>query len=140
MVDVLMSAYNAENTIERAVNSVLDQTYQRFKLYVFDDCSTDSTYDILKDISDPRLIVIHSNKNIGTYASKNYMLKNFCKSPYIALHDADDISEPRRLQLQVLIWHALGLLSMRYWSTQGRTRYQTTCFPVAKERTHTHRS
>mgnify|MGYP003678477012 FL=1 len=101
MVDVLMSAYNAENTIERAVNSVLDQTYQRFKLYVFDDCSTDSTYDILKDISDPRLIVIHSNKNIGTYASKNYMLKNFCKSPYIALHDADDISEPRRLQLQV---------------------------------------
>lgn len=102
MIDVLMSAYNAESTIERAVNSVLDQTYQRFNLYVFDDCSTDSTCDILGRISDPRLTVIRSDKNIGTYASKNYMLKNFCTSPYVALHDADDISEPRRLQIQAL--------------------------------------
>ncbi len=102
VIDVLMSAYNAEKTIEKAVNSVLDQTYQRFNLYVFDDCSTDSTHNILKQVRDPRLTVIRSNKNIGTYASKNYMLKNFCKSPYIALHDADDVSGPRRLQLQIL--------------------------------------
>ena len=102
MIDVLMSAYNAEKTIEKAVNSVLRQTYEKFNLYVFDDCSADSTYDILGKMRDPRLTVIRSNKNIGTYASKNYMLKNFCDSPYIALHDADDISDPQRLQIQII--------------------------------------
>ncbi len=101
MVDILLSAYNAEDTIEKAINSILNQTYKDFNLYVFDDCSTDSTLSILKKIDDPRLTIFHSDTNMGTYASKNYMLKNHCKSEYIALHDADDTSEPERLEKQV---------------------------------------
>lgn len=100
-IDVLMSAYNAEDTIEKAVQSVLDQTYRNFNLYVFDDCSTDSTLQVLKKFDDPRLIVLHSDTNMGTYASKNYMLKKHCKSEYVALHDADDTSEPQRLERQM---------------------------------------
>jgi glycosyltransferase involved in cell wall biosynthesis len=100
MIDILLSAYNAEKTIKRAVDSILQQTYEEFSLYVFNDASTDSTGQILKSIKDDRLIVINSNKNIGTYASKNFMLKNYCKNNFIALHDADDTSEPERLERQ----------------------------------------
>ena len=97
-----MCSYNSEETIAEAVESVLNQTYKKFNLYLFDDHSQDKTLDILKKYSyDRRLTIISSKENIGTYAAKNYILKNFCKSPYVALHDSDDYSEPTRFEKQL---------------------------------------
>ena len=46
-----MPAYNAENTIEKAIESILQQTYTNFELIVIDDCSTDHTVEIIRKIA-----------------------------------------------------------------------------------------
>jgi glycosyltransferase involved in cell wall biosynthesis len=102
MIDVIMCSYNSEETIAEAVKSVLSQTFKDFNLYVFDDNSQDKTLNILKRYThDERLTVVSAKKNVGTYAGKNYILKNFCTSSYVALHDSDDYSEPTRFEKQV---------------------------------------
>ena len=108
MIDVIMCAYNSENTIERAIDSILNQTFRDFNLFVFDDGSTDATHERILGFRDERLNVIRSSKNIGTYAAKNCVLNEFCGSPYIALHDADDFSEPQRFEKQIEFMEGTG--------------------------------
>ena len=47
-ISVLMSVYNSEKTIEESINSVLNQTFSDFEFLINDDCSTDSTLEIIK--------------------------------------------------------------------------------------------
>jgi glycosyltransferase involved in cell wall biosynthesis len=101
MLDVILCCYNSENTIEECVESILSQTYKSFKLYIFDDCSTDKTIEKIKQFKDNRITIISSKVNVGTYAGKNIALKAFCDSPYVALHDSDDISEKTRFEKQL---------------------------------------
>ncbi|MDB7513160.1 glycosyltransferase family 2 protein, partial [Enterococcus faecium] len=51
MISVIIPTFNAEKSIERAVESILNQTYQDFEIIICDDCSSDRTWDILKKIS-----------------------------------------------------------------------------------------
>ena len=64
MIDVVMCAYNSESTIREAVDSVLNQTYGDFKLWVFNDNSQDSTLEILKQYDDERLVILSSSRKI----------------------------------------------------------------------------
>ena len=51
LISVIMAAYNAEKTIEQAVNSVLNQTYPNFELLVVNDHSTDRTMELIESIT-----------------------------------------------------------------------------------------
>ena len=55
MISVVMPAYNRENIIKEAINSVLGQTYEDIELIVVDDGSTDQTSKVVREIEDPRL-------------------------------------------------------------------------------------
>ena len=46
LVSVIISAFNAENTIEKSVESISDQSYKNLEILVSDDCSTDNTYEM----------------------------------------------------------------------------------------------
>lgn len=48
LISIIMAAYNAEKTIEKAINSVLNQTYPNFELLVVNDCSKDRTVELVK--------------------------------------------------------------------------------------------
>lgn len=48
-IGVYISAYNAENTLEKAIDSILEQTYQNFDIYIGENGSTDSTFEIVKE-------------------------------------------------------------------------------------------
>ena len=48
LVSVILPAYNCANTISEAIDSIIEQTYSEWELIVCDDCSTDTTYEILK--------------------------------------------------------------------------------------------
>ena len=56
LISIIMAAYNAEKTIEQAINSVLSQTYTNFELLVVNDCSTDRTAELSKVLR-PRIVV-----------------------------------------------------------------------------------
>tara|TARA_Y100000593_G_C4303076_1_gene334349 strand:+ start:845 stop:1693 length:849 start_codon:yes stop_codon:yes gene_type:complete len=120
MLDVILCSYNSEDTIKDCVDSILNQTFRLFHLYIFDDCSTDKTVEILKTYKDRRITVVSSKKNIGTYAGKNFILKNYCKSPFVALHDSDDISDPNRFRRQIKYIvnndiHCVGTCVKEFW-------------------------
>ena len=109
MLDVILCSYNSEKTIEECISSILAQSFKFFTLYVFDDASTDRTVSLVKKFNDDRITIVSSKKNIGTYAAKNFIFKNLCKSPFIALHDADDISEERRFEFQINAMQICGI-------------------------------
>jgi glycosyltransferase involved in cell wall biosynthesis len=101
-VSVVMTAFNAANTIERSIRSVLSQTLKNIELIVVDDCSSDSTVELINQLAshDNRLHLIRCYKNRGTYWAKNLGILH-AKAPYVALHDSDDTSHPQRLAKQL---------------------------------------
>ncbi len=102
LVSVLMAAWNAQDTVEMAVRSVLQQGWRNLELIVVDDCSTDGTWDILNRIAatDPRLRIFRNEINAGPYVSKNFALSQ-SKGAWITGHDADDWAHPDRVASQV---------------------------------------
>lgn len=89
MVSVIIPAYNREKTIERAVMSVLNQTYKDLELIVVDDCSKDNTVEVLKSIKDDRFKIIELEKNSGACVARNVGIEN-AQGDYIAFQDSDD--------------------------------------------------
>lgn len=99
-VSVILPAYNAEKYIKEAVDSILSQTFGDFELIVINDCSKDSTEQILLSYTDPRLVYVKNEENLGVAGTLNKGLK-LAKGQYIARMDADDISLPQRFEKQV---------------------------------------
>ena len=85
---IIIPAYNAEDSIEESINSVLNQTYSNIELIVIDDCSTDNTYNVVKKYSNVKLLQTPVNSRQGT--ARNIGLNN-CSGDYILFLDADDI-------------------------------------------------
>ncbi len=102
MVTVLMSAYNAENYVETAIRSILDQTYDDFEFIIIEDSSKDKTLSIIESIAkeDPRISIFRNNVNLGISKSLNKGLE-LAKGKYIVKMDADDWSYPDRIEKQV---------------------------------------
>ena len=102
LVSVVMSAYNAENFIADTIRSILDQTYGNWEFIIINDCSTDNTTQIVEQFSDsdPRIKLIHNKENLGLTKSLNIGIKH-AEGEFIARLDADDTSEPFRLEKQV---------------------------------------
>ena len=100
LVTVLMSVHNNEKVVDRAVRSILDQSYTDFEFLIINDASTDNTPGILRSYQDERLRIINNEKNLGLTRSLNLGLEE-AKGKYIARIDADDFSFPDRLEKQV---------------------------------------
>lgn len=101
-VSVIMSAFNAEKSIEKSVQSILDQTFEDFEFLIVDDCSTDITSKILNRFSDERIKLYKNKENIGLTKSLNFLINN-SKTKFIVRQDADDYSHKRRIEEQYKI-------------------------------------
>ena len=99
-VTVLMSAYNSERYLLESIESILSQTFQDFEFLIINDGSTDKTREIILSINNSRIRLVDNEQNIGLTRSLNKGLR-LAKGEFIARLDADDISEPERLQRQV---------------------------------------
>ena len=89
-VSIVTVCFNSEKTIERTLNSVLDQTYKNIEIIIVDNCSSDKTYDLLKTFNDPRIKLYRNNKNLGMCENWNECLK-YAKGDYIQYLHGDDI-------------------------------------------------
>lgn len=99
LVSVLMSVYNGAPTLEKAAASVLAQTYRDLELILCDDASTDDTWRIMQRIAaqDARVTIFQNKTNRGLGASLNGCLLR-AGGEYIARQDADDVSDPDRIE------------------------------------------
>ena len=102
LISIIMAAYNAEQTIEQAINSVLSQTYTNFELLVVNDCSKDRTVELVKKIAakDGRVRLISNVKNSGVSYTRKHGLEE-AKGSWIAILDSDDAWAPEKLEKQI---------------------------------------
>jgi succinoglycan biosynthesis protein ExoO len=98
-VSVIIPAYNAEDYLERALDSALVQTMTDLEVIVVDDASTDATLEMAHRVAarDSRVRVVHNEHNVGSAVSRNRAL-SIARGEWIALLDADDAWFPRRLE------------------------------------------
>ena len=101
-VTIVMAVYNEIESVHRAIDSLLQQTYQDWDLVIVDDCSTDGTKaSLLKAYQNNQKIKVIGNAgNMGLAYSLNVGWRN-SSSQIIARMDADDVCYPERLQKQV---------------------------------------
>ncbi len=133
-VSVLMSVYNAENYLPKALDSLLRQTLSNFELLVVDDASTDSSLAILSvyAASDSRIRVMHNANNVGQAISRNLALDQAC-GEFVCMLDADDWFSPDALAEAVSVFRlhpqadSVLFRLIRYWDSDCREEE----FPLA---------
>ena len=97
-ISIVMPLYNSEKFIETAVESVLTQTFEDFELILIDDCSTDSTLEIISNYDDQRIRIVQKDENSGESASRNLGIK-VANGKYIYFADHDDAMLENTLEI-----------------------------------------
>ncbi|MDF3077792.1 MAG: epsH 2 [Sphingobacteriaceae bacterium] len=113
LLSIAMCTYNGAAYLKQQLDSIVTQTWKNLEIVIIDDCSTDSTPEILHQyaVADSRIIVHQNAANLG-------FVKNFekaiqlCRGEFIALADQDDIWDMNKIELQakalgdnLLIYH-----------------------------------
>jgi glycosyltransferase involved in cell wall biosynthesis len=99
-ISVVMAAYNGSALIGETLDSLWTQTFGDFELIVVDDCSADTTLELLRAVTDPRIRVFKMAQNGGPVRARNRAVAE-ARGRYIAGLDQDDICLPDRFERQV---------------------------------------
>jgi len=123
LVSVIMAAYNCQEYVGEAIESILAQTYENWELICVDDASTDRTRAIVARYAEAndRIKLLCNAENLGPAATRNVALKH-AKGEFLAVLDADDVALPDRLERSLEAFGqdpALGLVAGVY-ETIGR--------------------
>lgn len=97
LVSIIVPAYNAEKTIEKCLDSLLNQTLKEIEIIVVNDCSSDNTLKILKKYKN-KIKLIDNKKNLGPAGSRNKGL-DIATGKYIGFVDSDDWIAPNMYEL-----------------------------------------
>lgn len=108
-VSILMPSFNSEKYIERAIISVVSQSYERWELLICDDGSSDSSNEIAAKWAarDERIIALKNNRNKGAAGARNTCL-NVARGRYIAFLDSDDFWHKSKLKKQIAYMKSFG--------------------------------
>ena len=109
LVSFILLSYNQEKYIKESIQGALSQTYSPLEIIISDDCSTDTTFEIIKEIIDdykgPHKITLNKNeKNIGFINNFNKVI-SMCNGELIVAAAGDDISLPNRVQILYDRWN-----------------------------------
>lgn len=102
LVSIVTPSYNSSKYISDTITSVIRQSFSDWELIVVDDCSKDSTVDIVKEFcnEDPRIKLISLESNQGAAVARNTAI-DISEGRYITFLDADDLWLPNKLSVQV---------------------------------------
>ena len=117
MVAVIMATYNRGYCIDRAIKSIIGQTYANWELVVVDDSSSDNTEEVVKKLQerDTRIKYLKLKKNRGCSGARNEGIK-ICSGDYITFLDSDDEYAHTKIERQLEVFHnssnaKLGIVS-----------------------------
>ncbi len=123
-VSVVTPAYNAEKHIAQTIESVKSQTFENWEMLIVDDCSKDSTCQIVEEYTanDSRIKLIRLNENLGVSGARNTAIDK-AVGRYIAFLDSDDLWLPQKLERQIAFMNqtnaALSYTAYRQFSKDG---------------------
>jgi glycosyltransferase involved in cell wall biosynthesis len=113
-----MPTYNAALYLQESIDSVLNQTFTDFDFYIYDDCSTDNTQEIISNYKDKRVFYRKNKVNSGIAKTLNKGLDELLPSyEFIARMDADDWAYPQRFEKQLDVLDKQGEIIV--YGTQG---------------------
>jgi glycosyltransferase involved in cell wall biosynthesis len=107
LVSVILPTYNRAKTLERGIDSVLNQTFTDFELIIIDDRSTDNTHVILSKYADLSNVRVMSQLRRGCSVARNIGISN-AKGRYVAFQDSDDEWVPDKLAKAVAVLEGTG--------------------------------
>lgn len=103
-IAVLLSSYNGAKYIEEQVESILNQSYKNFTLFIRDDNSKDETLSVLKKYSqNPKIVFLPCEKNLGYPECFYEMLRSVTGYDYYSFSDQDDVWNPDKLERAITI-------------------------------------
>ncbi len=115
-VSVVLTSYNHGPYIRQAIDSILAQTFTDFELIIWDDGSTDDSWDIIQSYDDVRIRAFRHEKN-QRYVL-NSAIREAVRGEYIAVHHSDDVWEPQKLERQLpLLENQPQLGAVFTWAT-----------------------
>lgn len=88
-VSIITPTYNRADLLERALRSVLEQTFADFEIIVVDDASEDHTRHVVRSFQDPRIQYARLQQNVGAAAARNAGLRQ-ARGAFIAFQDSDN--------------------------------------------------
>ncbi len=101
-LSVIMGVYNISNLkfLKDAIDSIINQTFQEWEFVICDDGSDEYIYNFIEKEygNNKKIVIIKNNKNMGLHYSLNKCIEH-SKSQYLVRQDADDISDPSRLEI-----------------------------------------
>lgn len=102
LVSVIIPVYNAEKTIEKTIQSVIDQTYSNIQIIIIDDKSIDNSLELIKKVSrkDTRIKVYMNDRNLGVAATRNRAIE-LSMGNFICFVDSDDIWKSGKIEKQI---------------------------------------
>lgn len=102
-ISVIVCAWNAAEFLPVALASLLSQTYPNLEIIAIDDGSSDGTHEVMNRWlgRDRSAVVLRNERNLGTYPCRNIGLER-ASGEYVMFHDADDWSEPGKVERQWL--------------------------------------
>lgn len=126
----IITCYNREISILKAINSILDQSYQNFEIIVVDDGSKDNSIEVIKSLTDNRIKIIKHTTNQGQNAALNTGIRA-SKFEYLAFLDSDDVWLPSYLQEMQQAYASNPNIAFVYcslvngplWTLEGENKY-----------------
>lgn len=102
VVSIVMPTYNSADYIAESIEAIISQTYNLWELLITDDCSVDSTCDIIRKYMelDSRIKLFQLHENSGAGVARNNSINNSSGS-YIAFCDSDDVWRTDKLEKQL---------------------------------------
>lgn len=104
LVSIVCGYYNRADVVDESIQSLLDQTYKNIEIIIFDDCSSDGTYEKLMrfQLLDTRVKILRHAENKGFVRGIRDAIAS-SKGEYIAIHGSGDFSYPTRIEKQVAV-------------------------------------
>lgn len=99
-VSVVLTSYNHAGFLRESIESVLNQTYRDFELIIWDDASTDDSWQIISSYSDPRIRAIRNDVN-ARVENVRRAISEVAGGELIAIQHSDDVWEAEKLEKQV---------------------------------------
>ena len=123
LVSILMNCYNGEKYLNKALNSVIEQTYKNWELIFWDNLSTDNSKQIVNKIKDLRIKYFLSDIHTSQYEARNRGLEK-CSGEFIAFLDVDDYWFPTKLEEQIKLFtnSEIGFSCTNSWEINERVK------------------
>lgn len=100
-VSIILTSFNHEQYICEAIDSVLGQTFVDFELIIWDDASSDNSWHLINQYTDPRIKAFRNEKQKRGIWGINTSISEKTSGDFIAIHHSDDVWEPEKLEKQI---------------------------------------